>query len=72
MTFTLFSVFVCVFSLGVVRLTCFWPGVGEDSQGQQNEAQLYSELSHLHPDDTDLPDRLLGAGLGWKWNWVRV
>lgn len=37
-------------------LTCFWPGGGEGSQGQQKEATQSSQLSHLHPDDCDLAD----------------
>lgn len=44
-------------------LTCFWPGAGEDSEGQEHEATQRSELSHLHPDDTDLAD-LAGSGTG--------
>lgn len=37
-------------------LTCFWPGGGEGGQGQQKEATQSSQLSHLHPDDSDLAD----------------
>lgn len=38
--------------------TCFGPGCGEDSQRQQNEGTRHTQLSHLHPEDTDGPDGL--------------
>lgn len=44
------------FSHCIGRPTCFWPGGGEGSQGQQSEGTQSSELSHLHPDDSDLAD----------------
>lgn len=52
-------------------LTCFWPGAGEDGQGQQNKAPQSSELSHLHPDDGDATKGSLVTGTGSNCDGVR-
>lgn len=61
---TVFPLSPSFFSHSFGTLTCFRSGGGEDGEGQQNES---SELSHLHPDDSDLADGSLTAGLGWHW-----